>query len=102
MRTATLFAAAIAERRAFTQRAVRELSPSLRQLAAHRREYGVDCRDTRRLALAAGLVTGGESGRSLSWLAAVPRAAGLVAHGVRDDYTPSGNRPTVYVHPDYR
>lgn len=90
-----------AARRAFVQRAVATLAPKLRDLALRRKEYGVDCRDTRRLALAHGLASGGEDGRSLSWFALVPRAASLRAHGVRDEYTPTGNRPTVYLHPEY-
>lgn len=76
------------------------LAPRLRALAERRGEYGVDASDTRRLGMAAGVITGAETRRDLSWLAVVPRRAGLVSRGVRPTYNASGNRHTVYVAPE--
>ena len=90
------------ERRKFVHRAILALAPMLYGLAVRRGAYGVDARDTRRLALQHGWTTGGETGRALSWFAHVPRAAGLVANGLRDEYTPTGNRLTRYTLPEFR
>ena len=85
-----------AERQDFIHHAIVTLAPMLYALAVRRGAAGVDASDTRRLALRHGWATGGEVGRALSWFAHVPRAAGLVANGLRDEYTPTGNRLTRY------
>lgn len=90
-----------AERRAWVRAAVARIAPDLAALALRKGRYGIDARDTRQLAVAHGLVTGGESGRSLSWLSAVPRAAGLIPNGLRDDYH-NGNRPMSYILSTFR
>lgn len=82
-------------------RKIAELAPKLRDLAQRKGTYGVDARDTRRLAIVAGYCTGQEEGRALSWFAAVPRRAGLVSAGLRTEANGSGNKPTKYLHPDF-
>ncbi len=74
------------------------LAPRLSKLAFARGDYGVDSTDTRRLGVDAGIITGGEQGRALSWLAAVPPRAGLIAAGPRPEFNASGNKPMRYVH----
>ncbi len=75
------------------------LAPRLRDLALARGAYGVDAGDTRRLGVTAGVITGGEQKRELSWLAVVPRRAGLVSAGLRAEWNEAGNRHTKYLHP---
>ena len=90
------------ERQDLVHRAIVALAPMLYALAVRRGAYGVDAEDTRRLAVLNGWATGGEVGRALSWFAHVPRAAGLVANGLRDEYTPTGNRLTRYTLLEFR
>jgi hypothetical protein len=82
-----------------TERFIKVLAPLLRELALNRKDYGVTAFDTRQLALKHGFATGGERGRELSWLAAVPRAAGLIKTAQRRAGT-HRNAHAVYLHPD--
>jgi hypothetical protein len=83
------------------EREIATVAPLLRGLAKERGSRGVNCTDTRKLAIAAGCCTGTEGGRALSWFANVPRRAGLVSAGLDDAWTGTGNRPTKYLHPDF-
>lgn len=79
--------------------AVTKLAPRLRALAERKGTFGVTAFDTRRLAIEAGLCTGAEQDqRALSWFAAVPKAAGLVATG-RTRTNGQRNAQQVYVSP---
>lgn len=91
-----------AARKVWVKRAIETIAPALRRRAYSRGHAGVDCRDTRAIAMAHGLSTGHERDqRANSWWSAVPRAAGLVSSGLADDWTGTGNRPTKYLHPDF-
>lgn len=90
-----------AARKAFVKRAVDRIAPELRTLARMRGRRGVTCIDTREIARKAGVITGEEAGRSLSWFSLVPVRAGLVSAGPDDEWTGTGNRPTRYLHPDF-
>lgn len=57
------------------------LIPIARELAAKAGEAGVTVADIRLVAERQGLLTGTETGRTLSWLGALPEAAGLERTG---------------------
>jgi hypothetical protein len=81
--------------------AIATVAPRLRALADRKGAFGVTAFDTRRLAIAAGRCTGAEKDqRALSWLAAVPKAAGLVATG-RTRTNGQRNAQQVYVSPEF-
>lgn len=91
-----------AERRAFIDRGKAKLGPLLFELAKTRGLKGVTSIDTLALALRHGFATVGEKNqRANSWFASVPSSVGLIAQGLADVYTETGNRPTRYVHPEF-
>jgi len=59
------------------ERQIERLVPIARELAERAGAHGVTVSDIRIAAENRGLLTGEERGRRLSWLARVPRAAGL-------------------------
>lgn len=81
-------------------RDIQRLLPLARELAARAGEAGVTIADVRVVAVQRGLLTGEESGRRLSYLGAVMRAAGLQATDrVRRSPIPKShnNRHTVWI-----
>ena len=63
-------------------RNIERLIPLTLELAAKAGEPGITVADIRVAAVQRGLLTGAETGRTLSWLGALPQAAGLVRTGV--------------------
>lgn len=83
------------------RRSIELLAPRLRALADKHGAFGVTASDTRRLAIAAGMCTGAEKDqRALSWFAAVPKAAGLVATA-RTRTNGQRNAQRVHVSPEF-
>jgi hypothetical protein len=80
--------------------AIEALAPIARDLAIRAGEHGVTVSDLRLAAVQRGLLPQKGTGRALSYLGAVMRAAGLVASGRtrRSDIAGShGNRHTVWM-----
>lgn len=79
------------------------LKPIAQELARKARHHGVTVADVRLIAIQRGLLSGGETGRELSYLGAVMRAAKLSAtdRTRRSHIDKShGNRHTVWVDPE--
>jgi hypothetical protein len=71
-----------------------------RELAEKAGRAGLTMEDVRVVAVARGVLTGQETGRRLSWLGQVPKAAGLVSTG-RRRYSKSRNPNVLFVLPEY-
>lgn len=71
-----------------------------RELAWKEGAKGITMHDVREAAVTAGVITGKEQGRRLSFLGRVPAAAKLVATGERR-YSPTRNPNMVFVLPEF-
>lgn len=85
---------------AWRSRQIERLAPIAAELANRAGPHGITVADVRHAAVQRGLLTGEERGRELSYLHAVPKAAGLIATGgTRRSFIARShaNRHTVWV-----
>lgn len=101
----TLFTAQQAQRRVASKHGVQiaAIAPLMRSLAFKAGRLGVTVGDLRCHGMRLGALPVMGKGRELSWLSAVPRAAGLVATEKRRmcDLPDSRNDHRVWLHPDF-